>query len=171
MKTNEARLIFALEQNKKPTQWNNHRRIPGYVKVGENSNIHKSVIFASQGYGYEWDGTTWVHINHTGKIVISDNVDIHPGAIITRGTAKTNATTIGNGTKVGPMTLIAHNVIIGKNCLIGGMVAIAGSCIIGDNVKIAGYVYIKNKVKIGDNCEILAGSVVRNDLPDGTIYK
>lgn len=171
MKTNKQRLTFAEQQNKLPVKWDNIRKTPFYVTVGEGSNIHKSVIFASQGYGYEWDGEKYLHINHTGRIIIGDNVDIHPGCIITRGTAKSNATTIGEGTKIGTFTLIAHNAIIGKHCLIGGMVSVAGSCVIGNNVKMAGHVYIKNKVRIGDNCEILAGSVVRKDLPAGTIYK
>ena len=143
---------------------------PDWVSVATYAEVHELVNFSEQGFGYEWDGDEWYPINHTGRVVIGSGATIHPGTVIVRATADDGMTVIGEGTKIDSLCHIAHNAKIGKYCLLESMVDVAGSAEIGDRCLIGGHVYIRNKVKVGNDCQILPGSVVRHDLPDGTIY-
>ena len=141
--------------------------IPKWVEFGENINIHKGVFFSSSGFGYEKINNKWVHIPHSGKVIISDNVDIFSGTNIVRATADDGITFIGKGTKIDYNCHIAHNVKIGKNCLVVAGTILCGSVEIGDNCYLGIGCMIKNKVKIGNNVTVGMGAVVLKDVPDG----
>jgi len=163
MKTNKKRLKFAREQNRK--------RTPAFwIEQSEICLIYPGVIICPQGFGYEWDDNfnEYVHINHTGKLIISDNVVVHENTTLVRGTSDNSETFIGEGTKIDCHCHIGHNVKIGKNCIIAANTSIGGSTEIGDNVYIANGVTIRNKIKICDNANIGTGAVVvKNiDIPD-----
>ena len=168
-KTNIERLQFAIKQNKRLKLWNDSG-IPKFVSIGDNCKIHKSVIFEPQGFGYEWDSKKWLHINHTGKIVIEKDVDLHANVVVVRGTADDGITSIGHGTKIDSFCHIAHNVKIGNNCILGAMCGLSGSCEIGNNVRMGANVRILKGVKVGNDCDIMDHSVVRHNLKDGEIY-
>lgn len=162
-----TRKEFCLEQNRKyPEGFYHYEAIPSYVSIGTGCRIHEGVFF-SQGFGFEFIGGRWLHIPHSGKIIISDNVEIFEGTNICRGTADDGVTFIGEGTKIDYNVHVAHNVKIGKHCLIIAGSIIGGSVEIGDNCYLGIGCMIRNKVKIGNNVTIGMGAVVVKDVPDG----
>lgn len=138
-----------------------------WVCLGKGVSIHKGVFFSAAGFGYEWIDEKWVHIPHSGKVIIGDNVEIFSGTNIVRATADDGVTSIGAGTKIDYNCHIAHNVKIGKNCLVIAGTIIGGSTEIGDGCYLGIGCMIKNKVKIGNNVTIGMGAVVLKDVPDG----
>ena len=90
------------------------------------------------------------------------NVEIQSNCFVSKGTL--DSTIIKSGTKVGPSSCIAHNVIIGNNCLLTGGNIIGGSSILGNNTFMGLGSTVSNKIKIGNNVFISAGSVVINNL-------
>jgi UDP-3-O-[3-hydroxymyristoyl] glucosamine N-acyltransferase len=141
--------------------------LPDFVKVGKNVNIYEDVKFI-EGFGYTWDGNRWLHIPHTGNIIIGDEVEIHPYTTIQRATV--DSTIIGDGTKIDAHVHYGHNVKCGKNCIITAHTTICGSVMIGDNVWIGPGSCIRDWIKVGKNCIIGMGSVVTKDIPDGQVW-
>lgn len=141
-------------------------KIPDWVTLGKNVNIYESVFFGESGFGFEKIDDKWIHIPHSGKAIIGDDVEIFSSSFIARGTSDDDLTIIGDGTKIDYNCHIAHNVKIGKNCLIIAGTIIGGSVVIGDNCYLGIGCMIKNKVKIGNNVTIGMGAVVIRDVPD-----
>lgn len=167
---NIDRLTFAKQQAEKP--WDDLLRnsFPEWVSIGYGTLIFSTVIFAGQGFGYEWDGRQYFPINHTGRVNVGHNVIIHDNVTICRGTADDDLTSIGEGTRIDGLVYIAHNVKIGRNCLIHGGVIIAGSAKIGDGCVIEMNAVINKKINICDNVRIMPLSHVRRDITEPGLY-
>ena len=166
------RLTFTLSQIEKNRELDSYcyAHHPDYVTIGKNCRIKNGVFFSPHGFGFEKIDGRWIHIPHSGRIIISDNVEIFEGANIVRATADDGVTFIGEGTKIDYGVHVAHNVKIGKNCLIIAGTVIGGSTSIGDDCYLGIGCMIKNKVKIGNNVTIGMGSVLINDVPDGETW-
>ena len=77
---------------------------------------------------------------------------------------------IGEGTRVGSLSLIQKNVRIGKNCTIGSQCNICSDVQIGDNVSIQTGCHITRGVKIGSGTFVGPGVITMNDkFIDGKI--
>ena len=162
------RLEFVYNQLKKyPKNYRTLSKIPSWVAIGIIVNIHKGVFFSESGFGFEKIAGKWVHIPHSGNVIIENDVEIFSGTNIVRATADEGITLIGEGTKIDYGCHIAHNVKIGKHCLIIAGTIIGGSVEIGDNCYLGIGCMIKNKVKIGNNVTVGMGAVVLKDVTDG----
>ena len=130
------------------------RIYPGMV-IGDNVILHANCVIGSDGFGNvpQEDGT-WEKIEHLGKVIIGNNVEIGAGTTIDR--AEMEATVIGNGVKIDNLCQIAHNVQIGENTAMAAMCGIAGSTKIGKNCILAGQVGIVGHLTIADNTTIAA---------------
>lgn len=140
---------------------------PMWVRMSDEVNIHKGVFFSKQGFGFEWDGTKYLSIPHTGQLFIEHGVEIFSGTNIVRPLV--DDCYIREGTKIDYNCHIAHNVNIGKHCLIIAGTIIGGSVTIGDRCYLGIGCMIKNHVTIGNNVIIGMGAVVLEDVPDNAI--
>jgi UDP-3-O-[3-hydroxymyristoyl] glucosamine N-acyltransferase len=148
-----------------------HPRVPNYVKVGKDVYIADGVQFARGGFGFIKENGKWIHIPHSGEIIIEGEVYIGSNTVIARATASGKATYIGSGTKIDALVHIAHNAHIGRHCLIVAMSTIGGSCVLGNNVYIGEGVTVRDHVKIADNVFIGCGSNVVKDCDKaGWVY-
>ncbi len=144
------------------------RIYPGMV-IGDGVIIHSNAVIGSDGFGNvpKPDGT-WEKIEHLGKVIIGDNVEI--GACTTIDRSEMEATVIGNGVKIDNLCQIAHNVQIGDNTVMAAQVGIAGSAQIGKNCILAGQVGIAGHIKMADNTTIGAqGGVIGNIRKGGQV--
>lgn len=134
------------------------RIYPG-MEIGDNVILHANCVIGSDGFGNapQEDGS-WEKIEHLGKVIIRDNVEI--GANTTIDRAEMEATIIGKGVKIDNLCQIAHNVEIGENTVMAAQTGIAGSTKVGKNCIIAGQVGIVGHIKIADNTIIGAQSGV-----------
>ena len=138
------------------------------VKLGDNVEIGAGTIVGAPGYGYirQVDGSL-SHFPHVGGVVIEDDVTIGANSCVDGGGL--SPTRIGQGTKVGNLCQIAHNVEIGRFCLLAGRVQIGGGTKVGDRTEIWPSTVVSHKLVIGANCDIKLGSVVVTNAESGSV--
>jgi len=139
-----------------------------YTTVGDRVTIHAGVVIGAYGFGYEMRDGQHRRGAQLGYVVIEDDVEIGANTTVDRGTY--GATTIGAGTKIDDLVMIAHNSRIGRHNLLCSQVGIAGSCTTGDYVVMGGQVGLRDHLEIGHKAMIGAKSGVMRDIPDGEVH-
>lgn len=143
--------------------------VTGRTTIGARVRIGPGTAIGCTGFGYERPEAHCRLLEHEGRVVIEDDVDI--GANCTVARARTGRETrIGRGTKIDCLVHVGHNVRIGRDCILAGQVGIAGSAVIGDRVMLAGQVGVSDHVTIGDDAVIHAKSAVFRSVPAGAHY-
>lgn len=130
------------------------------IAIGDN-NIRKDIPNRVKNIN-------WISLIHPQSI-ISSNVEIGNGCLISAGAI------IQAYTKIGDHCIINTNSSIDHDCKLGDFVHISPSATLCGNVKVgegtqigAGATIIPN-IKIGNWCVIGAGSVIINDIPDFSV--
>ena len=125
---------------------------PGMV-VGNNVIIHSNAVIGADGFGFApLEDGTWKKIEHTGNVVIEDNVEIGANACVDK--SQMGSTIIKSGTKIDDLCMIAHNVEVGANTVMAAQSGVAGSSKIGEHCIIAGQVGIAGHITVADNTTI-----------------
>ncbi len=147
----------------------NKHRDPKENVIGNNVNIHESVIFGVHGNTYcRCPDGSMMNLKHMGNIVVEDNVDIEALSIVHR--AGMTSTIIGEGTKVCVKCNIGHNCIIGPRTFIAPGVLLGGGTVLGSHCYIWQGVITRSNITICDHVVIGAGSVVLNDITEPGVY-
>ena len=133
--------------------------------LGDRVILHSGAVVGSDGFGYDTQDGRHTKIAQSGIVVVEDDVEIGANTTIDRGTY--GPTSIGSGTKVDNLVMIAHNCRIGRHAMICSQVGVAGSTTTGDFVVMAGQVGVRDHVHIGDRAILGARSGVSNDIPAG----
>ena len=138
------------------------RIYPG-MQIGNNVIIHSNAVIGADGFGFApLEDGTWKKIEHTGNVIIEDDVEI--GANTTIDKSQMGSTIIHRGVKIDNLCMIAHNVEISENTVMAGQSGIAGStkigrhCILGGQVGIAGHLPVADNTSFGAQAG-LQGSV------------
>lgn len=138
------------------------RIYPG-MQIGNNVIIHSNAVIGADGFGFApLEDGTWKKIEHTGNVIIEDDVEI--GANTTIDKSQMGSTIIHSGVKIDNLCMIAHNVEISENTVMAGQSGIAGStkigrhCILGGQVGIAGHLTVADNTSFGAQAG-LQGSV------------
>ncbi len=139
-----------------------------FVEIGSACVIHAGVVIGSDGLGFAKQNKTWVKIEHFGKVLIGDDVEIGSNSTIDRGSV--GDTVIGNNVKIDNQVHIAHNVNIGSGTAIAGNSAIAGSTTIGKNCTLAGCSAIVDNISLTDEVHITAMSLITKSIKQSGIY-
>jgi len=137
-------------------------------EIGRRVRIHSGTVIGSDGFGYVFDQGTHRKVPQIGNVIVCDDVEIGSNVSIDRGAL--GPTTIGKGTKIDNLVMVAHNVTIGEHCLLISQVGIAGSTRMGNYVTLAGQVGLAGHLKLGDRVTVGAQSGVMTDIPDGEMY-
>ncbi|MDE6147225.1 MAG: UDP-3-O-(3-hydroxymyristoyl)glucosamine N-acyltransferase [Bacteroidales bacterium] len=140
------------------------RIYPGMV-IGDNVIIHANAVVGSDGFGFApLEDGSWKKIEHTGNVVIEDDVEI--GANVCIDKSQMGSTVISKGTKIDNLCQIAHNVEIGSCTVMASQSGIAGSTKVGKNCIIAGQVGIAGHLSIADKTTIGAQSGVLGNVKE-----
>jgi len=140
------------------------RIYPGMV-IGNNVIIHSNAVIGADGFGFApMDDGTWKKIQHTGNVIIEDDVEIGANTCIDK--SQMESTVIRKGVKIDNLCMIAHNVEIGKNTVMAAQTGIAGSAKIGEHCIIAGQVGIAGHISIADNTTIGAQSGILGNVKE-----
>lgn len=138
------------------------RIYPGMV-IGDRVIIHSNAVIGADGFGFApLEDGTWKKIEHTGNVVIEDDVEIGANACIDK--SQMGSTIIRQGAKIDDLCMIAHNVEVGRNTVMAAMTGIAGStkigehCIFGGQSGIAGHITIADNTSLGAQTGVL-GSI------------
>lgn len=145
---------------------------PGVVlyegtRIGDRCLIHAGAVLGAYGFGYRSQHGKHELSAQLGYVDVGDDVEIGACSTIDRGTF--GPTTIGSGTKIDNLVMIAHNCRIGRHNLICSQVGIAGSSSTGDYVVMAGQAGIKDHVRVGSRTVIGSKSGVVNDIGDDEV--
>lgn len=138
------------------------RIYPGMV-IGDNVIIHANAVIGSDGFGFApLEDGTWKKIEHTGNVIIEDNVEIGANTCIDK--SQMGSTIIRKGTKLDNLCQIAHNVEVGPNTVMAAMVGVAGSTVIGEHCIFGGQAGIAGHIKIADNTSLGAQAGVLGSI-------
>jgi UDP-3-O-[3-hydroxymyristoyl] glucosamine N-acyltransferase len=135
------------------------------VRIGDRVTIHAGAVIGSDGFGYLPAPDGIRKIPQVGTVVIEDDVEIGANATIDR--AALGATTIGRGTKIDNLVMVAHGVVIGPHGLLAAQAGVSGSTRIGSHVTMAGQSGSAGHLRMGDRVVIAAKTAVFADVPDG----
>jgi UDP-3-O-[3-hydroxymyristoyl] glucosamine N-acyltransferase len=133
--------------------------------LGARTMVHSGARIGCDGFGYVFRDGAHEKIQHVGRCIIGDDVEIGANTTIDRGSI--DDTMIGNGTKIDNLVHVAHNVRIGEKCLIMAQVGVAGSVIVGDGAILAGQAGISGHLSIGAGARVAAQAGVFGDIPAG----
>ena len=136
--------------------------------IGRRVRIHSGAVVGSDGFGYYIGKDFIKKLNHIGKVIIEDGVEIGANVCIDR--ALIEETIIGKESKIDNLVQIAHNCKLGERNIIAGQTGFAGSVETGKGVVMGGQVGIADHIKIGDGVIISAKSGVTSDLEGGKTY-
>ena len=138
------------------------RIYPGMV-IGNNVVIHANAVVGADGFGFApLEDGTWKKIEHTGNVIIEDDVEIGANTCIDK--SQMESTIIRQGVKIDDLCMIAHNVEVGRNTVMAAMTGVAGStkigehCIFGGQSGIAGHITIADNTSLGAQTGVL-GSI------------
>ena len=138
------------------------RIYPGMV-IGNNVIIHANAVIGADGFGFApLEDGTWKKIEHTGNVIIEDDVEIGANTCIDK--SQMDSTVIRRGVKIDDLCMIAHNVEVGRNTVMAAMTGIAGSskigehCIFGGQSGIAGHITIADNTSLGAQTGVI-GSI------------
>ena len=143
-----------------------HAIIHEGTELMANVIIGSGTVIGGDGFRFIRHEGTIIPINHAGGVLIHPDVEIQSNSCVCKAVYKDN-TEILEGTKIGTLVDISHNVRIGKHCLIVDHAMIAGSARIGNNVWIGTGAIISDQVQIGDNSFVSIGAVVTKNVPPG----
>lgn len=125
------------------------RIYPGMI-IGNDVIIHSNAVIGADGFGFApLEDGTWKKIEHTGNVIIEDNVEIGANTCVDK--SQMGSTVIRKGTKIDDLCMIAHNVEVGSNTVMAAQTGIAGSTKVGNHCVIAGQVGIAGHITIADN--------------------
>ena len=125
---------------------------PGMV-IGDRVIIHSNAVIGADGFGFApLEDNTWKKIQHTGNVIIEDDVEIGACACVDK--SQMGSTIVHRGSKVDNLCDIAHNVEVGANTVMAAQTGIAGSTKIGEHCIIAGQAGIAGHITIADNTTI-----------------
>lgn len=145
--------------------------ISDYTQIGNRVVIQSGTVIGSDAFYYNTRKTepTWYRkMQSCGQVIIDDDVEIGANCTIDRGV--TDATRIGQGTKIDNLVHIGHDTEVGRNCLFAAQVGIAGATKIEDGVTLWGQVGVSKTLTIGQNATVLAQSGVPSSLKGGKTY-
>lgn len=133
--------------------------------LGDNVIIHANAVIGCDGFGFapQEDGT-WKKIEHTGNVIIEDNVEIGANAGVDR--SQMGSTIIRSGCKIDNHCQIAHNVEVGKNTVMAAMTGVAGSTKIGEHCIFAGQVGVAGHLTVADNTTIAAQAGLLSNIKE-----
>ena len=132
------------------------RIYPGMV-IGNNVIIHANAVIGADGFGFApLEDGTWKKIEHTGNVIIEDDVEIGANTCIDK--SQMGSTVIRKGVKIDNLCQVAHNVEIGRNTVMAAMAGVAGSSKLGEHCILGGQVGIAGHLTVADNSSFGAQS-------------
>ncbi len=134
-------------------------------RIGNRCIVHSGAVIGADGFGFAPKDGHYEKIPQTGIVVINDDVEIGANTTVDRATF--GATTIGRGTKLDNLIMVAHNVTIGEDNVFASQTGIAGSTHIGNGNMVGGQCGFAGHITIGDNNEFGAQSGIPNNVGNG----
>lgn len=136
------------------------------VTLGSRVVVHAGTVIGADGFGFAKEAGRYLKVPQVGTVVVEDDVEIGANCAIDR--AALGRTSIGRGTKIDNLVMIAHNCTIGPDSVLVAQVGISGSVSIGARATLAGQSGVAGHLRLGDDVIVSGKCAVFKDLPDGS---
>ncbi len=136
--------------------------------LGDRVTVHSGARIGSDGFGYVFRSGAHAKIQHVGRCLIGNDVEIGANSTLDRGSI--DDTVVGDGTKIDNLVHLGHNVRVGRLCLLMAQVGVAGSTQVEDGVILAGQVGVSGHLTIGAGARLAAQAGVISDIPAGETW-
>lgn len=136
--------------------------------IGDNCIIRTGAVIGKEGFEFKKDKDEIMYVEHTGGIILGDNVEIQQNSSIDRAIYPWDNTIIEKDCKIDNLVHIAHGSKIGRRTFIAANTCVSGRVKIGKNVWIGPGVTISNGICIGDNARVNIGSVVTKHVAENS---
>lgn len=143
--------------------------IRGNVCIGDNCIVRSGSVIGGEGFQYWKSKDNILDINHYGKVLIGNNVELKEYCTVHLSVFSWDKTVIGDFTKIDSHCHIGHGNRIGKRVYLCSHANLSGNSIIEDEVYIGPGVNIPNRLKIEKSSKISVGSTVTKNVKTGTI--
>ena len=137
---------------------------PG-VNLGAGATIHANTVIGSDGFGYEWSGSSHEKVPQLGGVEIGTGVEIGSCTTVDGGTF--GPTRIGDGCIIDNQVQIGHNCQVGRFVVLCAQVGLSGSTEVGDGAILGGRAASIGHLRIGAGARMAGASVATKDIPDG----
>ena len=134
--------------------------------IEDDADIGPGCVVGSQGFVMEKRGPRTVAVKHTGGVRIGRGVRVEANSCFDRATFR-GRTEVGEGTSIGSLVHVAHDVKAGARCRIERHAMIGGHVTMGDEVDIGQNSSISHYLEIGDNACVKDSSVVTKNVDEG----
>ena len=138
------------------------------VEIDSKCIIHSGVVIGSDGFGFAKNGEDWHKVEHLGKVIIGNDVEIGSNTSIDRGSV--GNTIVNDNVKIDNQVHLAHNVKIGEGTAIAARSAIAGSSVIGRYCTMAGCCAVVDNIEIADEVHITAMTLITKSIKEPGVY-
>lgn len=109
--------------------------------------------------------------------ILREKVEIGDGAVIMMGAILNIGAVVGEGTMIDMGAVLGGRAMVGKHCHIGAGAVLAGvvepasavPVIVEDNVLVGANAVVIEGVHVGRDAVVAAGSVVIDDVPEGSV--
>ena len=144
-----------------------HSVILNNVTIGKSCLIESGAVIGGDGFGFVRSGDKIIKIEHLGRVIIGDFVEINANSTVDKGTL--DDTVINDYNKIDNLVQVAHNVQMGKGNFLAANVGVAGSAKIGNYNTFGGQVGMADNVSVGDNNMIAGKAGITKDLGSNQI--
>jgi len=134
--------------------------------IGASVVVRPGVVLGSVGFQSTRFNDAVVDMIHAGGIQIDDHVEVMSNAVVAAAVFR-QTTRIGEGSKVGNLAFVSHNVQVGPRSFIGHGAVINGNVRIGQNVWIGPGATLVQCISVGDGARVSLGSTVIEDVSPG----
>lgn len=137
-----------------------------HVALGSGVSIGVGVVIGAEGFVCARSDGEMLDLAHGGGVRIGSNVSVRANTVIARGLFE-GETVLGEGTRVGNLAWISHQVEIGECTIIGHGARVNGFARIGAEAWIGPGAVISDRVSIGAGARVNLGAVVVRDVAPG----
>jgi UDP-3-O-[3-hydroxymyristoyl] glucosamine N-acyltransferase len=141
--------------------------VQGRCRIGADVVLHAGAVLGAEGFQASAFSDRILDMVHAGGVDVADNVVVYANAVIARAVFD-EVTSLAEGTRVGNLAFVSHNVRVGRGCFIGHGAVVNGNVVIGDGTWVGPGSTIADCVHIGAGVRVSLGSTVIADLADGT---
>lgn len=135
-------------------------------RLGARVVLQPGAVVGGDGFGYAPDAEGRYHpIPQVGVVELADEVEVGSNATIDRATM--GATTVGRGTKLDNLVMVAHGCRIGSHTVLAAQSGVSGSTRVGDHVMLGGQVGVAGHIEVGDRVIATAQTGIPSSVEAG----
>jgi UDP-3-O-[3-hydroxymyristoyl] glucosamine N-acyltransferase len=134
-----------------------------HALIGDRVVVHPGVRIGQAGSGHPGRAGPLLRLPQTRRVIVQDDVEIGANSTVDRGSIRD--TVIGEGSRIGNLVHIAHDVGIGRHCRIGAQAGISSGVTAADFVIIGERAGVAEHVTLGERALIAGPSSVNSDVP------